>query len=626
MPVGAPGRTVTSHDEPPGKRGIFAELSYRHVWRAAAVYVGAVWALSQGLAQLSGPFGLPDWVTRWFVGACAIGFPFWVAFAWYYKLTPEGLKLESDVTTPHDQAFHRATGRKLDFWIIGAMAVAIVLLVTNQFVARRDATSRDNAADAKAALAELARVPAESVAVLPLINDGGDPKQQYFSDGLSEELISDLTQINGLKVIGRYSSFKFRDSQDSPALIGATLGVANLIRGSVFQQMDRIRVTISMVRAKDGANVWSHSYDEQLKDVFAIQSKISRAVAEALKIKLIGKTIESDDKPPDGNVEVYQLMLQGRALVQRQTESGFGQGVDLLRQALKLDPGYAYAWGWLSTALINEGQMTLTGEARQQAYAQARMAADKQQALAPDAASTHFTRGYMLSGVDNDPVAALPEFKRALALAPNDGTTMIYLAYGLATTGQLQPAADLFRKAIATDPLHAGWYAGLGSVLLGQGQLDAADQAFRKTLALQPDFPGPYANLAITDILRGDAAGAQKNAKQETDPILGSWVRALALQIGPNRKLADTALRDYVAQYGKTEPYFVADLYALRKQPDDMFDWLQRALAQNDPAFFSLLYDPFALAYQHDPRFAALCKRAGLPVPNLLTAAASSRN
>src|SRR6185437_13301684 len=298
LPVGIPRRMLTSHGGPPGKRGILAELSYRHVWRAAAVYVGAVWALSQGIAQLAPVFHAPDWVTRWFVIACAIGFPFWVAFSWYYKLTPEGLKLESDVTTPHDQGFHRATGRKMDLWIIGVMAVAIVLLVTNTFVLHRDANSAANATDAKTIAAELAKIPFKSVAVLPLANESGDPKQQYFSDGLSEELISDLTQINGLKVIGKYSSFKFRDSTESPAQIGVALGVAHLIQGSVRQQGDRIRVTLSMISAKDGSSVWSNSYDELLKDVFAIQSKIGDAVADALKVKLLGKTIVASDKPP----------------------------------------------------------------------------------------------------------------------------------------------------------------------------------------------------------------------------------------------------------------------------------------------------------------------------------------
>ncbi len=602
------------HAEAPNKRGIVAELSHRHVLRAAAVYVGAVWALSQGIAQLAPVFNAPGWITRWFVIACAVGFPFWVAFAWYYRLTPEGFRREGAIVA-EDPAFHRATGRKLDFWIIGVMAVALVLLITNQFVLHRDATSAADAVDARDIAAEFATIPYKSVAVLPLANDSGDPKQQYFTDGLSEELISDLTQVNGLKVIGKYSSFKFRDSKDSLAQIGAALGVAHLIQGSVRQQDDRIRVTVSMIRAKDGTSVWSHSYNEQLKDVFAIQSRIGDAVAAALKIKLLGEAIVSIDKPPSGNVESYQLMLQGHALARRQTEAGFQQGIALLHQALKLDPDYAYAWGVLSTALINEGQIFLSGEARQEAYAQARMAANRQQALAPDAAATHMNLGYLLANVDNDPVGALAEFRRGLELAPRDGTAMTFMAYGLANVGQARQAADLFRKAINTDPLQASWYAPLVSVLMADGQLDDAERAAHKALQLQPGFPGMYANLALIDILRGNAAAAQREADRESDPVFSPWVRAMAQQVGSDRVKADAALHDYIGKYGATEPYLVADLYAARKQPDDMFKWLDRARDGHDPYLLSMLYDPFPLAYRADPRFAALCRRAGLPVP-----------
>jgi len=597
----------------------FSELRRRNVYRAGAFYAAAVWALAQGLAQLLPLFGDYNWIARGFVIACVIGFPFWLAFAWFYEITPTGLKRESEVA--RDDSLTRATGRKIDRWIIAVLAIAVVLLVANTLTRRRETAG---AIDAGSLQAQFAQIPDKSVAVLPLANESGDPRQEYFSDGLSEELISDLTQIDGLKVIGKYSSFKFRNSRDSPAQIGLALGVAHLIQGSLFQQGDRIRVTVGMIRAADGRSVWSHSYEAQLRDVFAIQSQIGHAVAAALKIKLLGQPLVSDDKPPSGNVEAYQLMLQGHALVQRQTEAGFRQGVALLRQALKLDPGYAYAWGVLSTALVNQGQITLTGDAREQAYAQARVAADRQQALAPDAAETYLVRGYLLSNVDNDPPGALAQFKRASELAPNNGRVMTFLAYGLATVGQLEQSADLFRKAIATDPLHAYQYASLASVLLGQRQLDAAEQATRKALTLQPDYPGLYVMLAQIDILRGDAAAAQRDAKQETDPVLGPWVRAMALQIGPDRGQADLALHDYVAKYGHTEPYFVADLYALRAQPDAMFDWLQHALAQHDPAIFSLLFDPFPLAYRHDPRFAALCRQAGLlpPSPSPLTGSA----
>ncbi|MGH8115236.1 MAG: tetratricopeptide repeat protein, partial [Rhodanobacteraceae bacterium] len=197
------------------------------------------------------------------------------------------------------------------------------------------------------------------------------------------------------------------------------------------------------------------------------------------------------------------------------------------------------------------------------------------------------------------------------------------LALGYQTLGQLQPAAELMRKAIATDPLRPDFYANLAGVLLGQGQLDGAEQATRKAQALQPDFPYMYTNLAQIDILRGDAAAAVRDAKQETDPVNGPAIRAAAQQIGPDRKQADAALHAYLAKYGKDQPYLVADLYAVRKQPDAMFEWLQRAWTQHDPGFY-LFNDPFVLAYQHDPRFAALCKQAGLSVPGQPLPAAGS--
>ena len=594
------------------KPSFFAELKRRNVLRAGALYAAAAWALAQGGAQLLPVFGAPDWVTRWLVIATVIGFPFWLAFAWFYEFTPTGLRRESEIDPAESISAH--TGRKLDFAIIGVLCVAVVLLATNTFVLHLDATSTANVADARAIAAKLAKVPNKSVAVLPLTNESGDPKQRYFSDGLSEELISDLIQINGLKVIGKYSSFKFRDSKDSPAQIGAALGVAHLIQGSVFQQGDRIRVTVDLIRARDGMGIWSHSYDEPLKDVFAIQARIGHAVANALKIQLLGPTHGIDDQPPSGNVEAYQLMLQGRALSRHLTNAGLHQGIALYQQALKLDPDYAYVWGTLSNAWVNLGYNGyVTGAAQQRAYEQARMAVDKQQALAPDAAATHMTRGYLLSQIGNDPVGALAEFKRAYALAPNDGTVMSFLASGLENLGQLQPAVDLMRKAIATDPLRPDLYAGLAQPLVAQGELDAAEQVIRKALILQPDYPGSYMILAEIDILRGDAAAAQRDAGQETDPMYGPWVRVLAQQMGPDRKQADAALRDYTARYGKDQPYLVADLYALRKQPGAMFVWLHRALTQRDPTLVdNLLTDPLLRAYQHDPRFAALCKQAGL--------------
>ena len=181
----------------------FSELKRRNVLRAGALYGAGVWAFGQGLSQFSPAISLPDWATRWFLVASIIGFPFWLAFAWFYEFTPSGLKRESEIA-PGD-SIADSTGRKLDFWIIGILAMAVVLLVTNQFVLRRDATSAANTVDANTIPAELAKVPNKSVAVLPLANESGNHKQQYFVDGMSEELISNLIQINGLPRTARTS-------------------------------------------------------------------------------------------------------------------------------------------------------------------------------------------------------------------------------------------------------------------------------------------------------------------------------------------------------------------------------------------------------------------------------------
>lgn len=597
-------------------RGVLAELKRRNVLRAGVLYIGAVWALSQGIAQLAPYVGAPDWVVRWFLVAACIGFPFWIAFAWFYAWTPEGFRRESQVAAKDSAAV--ATGHRLDFWIIGILVVAVVLLVTNQFVLHRDATSTANAADAKALAETLARVPEQSVAILPFANESGDPRQQYFSDGLSEELISDLTQLDGLKVIGKYSSFKFRDSKDSPAQIGAALGVAHLIQGSVFESAGQLRVVVSLIRARDGTSVWSHSYDQPLKNVFAIQSQIGNAVATALKVKLLGKPLVDETKPPSGNVQAYQLLLQGRALNRHNTEADQRQGIALIRQALKLDPDYAYAWGALANGLINLGQFELNGDAQrqQQAFAEARAAADREQALAPDSATTHVSRGYVLAQLDNDQMGALAQFRRALMLAPHDGVVMAFLANQYLVVGQLQPAVDLYRKAIATDPLRPDWYFNFGVPLMAQGRFDKAEQAYRETLRLQPGFPSADAALAEIAILRGDAAAARKLAGKISDPDLKLEVLAMAAHLDGDAGAADAALHAYVTKYGKADALGVAELYALRKQPDQMFDSLQGARAQN-PALLAtqLLSNPFLLRYKGDPRFATLCGQLGLPAP-----------
>jgi len=587
-----------------GPVGFFAELKRRHVVRAGVLYVGAVWALAQGIAQLTPVVGAPDWAARWFLVAAAIGFPFWLVFAWFYEFTSHGLQRESEL--PPDPARVHSTARKLDFAIIAVLAIAVVLLLTNTFVWRKGAGLNTAAAD-------FTEIPGKSVAVLPLANESGDPQQDYFSDGLSEELISDLTQINGLKVIGKTSSFRFRHSSDAPAQIGAALGVANLIEGSVRQSGQRLRIVVDMIRARDGASVWSHTFDRDLEDVFAIQSEIGAAVANALKIKLLGKPVVSE-KPPGGSIAAYGAMLQGRAIARHGTPEAYRQGIALLEKAVALDSRYAYVYGLLSNYWINLGS-TFTGQAQQQAFAKARTAANREYELAPNSASAHLYRAYVLSVLDLDQMAALAEYRQALALAPNDETSMAFLALQLGTVGRWQDSADLYRRALVTDPLRPDWYAILADDLIMLGRLDQAGQALDTALALQADFPGLHQQQVVIDVLRNDFPAAQRDAAQETAGDYRSWGTAMAMQISGDQARADSALRDYQTRNASSQPYVIASLYAIRHEPDKTFEWLDRAWKQHDTSLAVLFFDPFILRYRNDPRFAALARKVGVMPP-----------
>ena len=576
----------------------FDELRRRNVFRAGALYIGAVWALAQGIAQLGPAFGAPDWVTRWFTIAGVIGFPFWIAFAWFFELTPEGLKLERDVE-PGESITHH-TGRKLDFWIIGVLSLAVVLLLTNQIVAHREST---------------AGIPDQSVAVLPLANEGGNQDEQYFSDGLSEDLIITLSRFAGLKVISRNSSFQFRDSKDDSRTIGVKLGVAHLLEGSVRRVGDAVRVSAALVLAADGSTIWTERYDRPYTDLFALQDEISGAVAGALKARLLTNSpeLQQTDRPPGGNLDAYNAYLQGRFYSARATEADHVKSVDHYTTAIQLDPAYARAWAGLSTEWTSYAEQFLEGEAAKAAYAEARRAADKSIQLQPDLAAGYAARATLLRNADFDWARAEADSRRAVELAPADGGAKFSLGVSLATFGQLEQAIALTREAIATNPLRASWNIWLATYLVPLKRLDEAEAATRKAIALDPTGSGYYQELAVIEILRGDAAAALTAAQHEPEGSWQDYAVAFALQIGSDRAAADAALQKMVDKYATIASFQIAEIYALRRDADKTFEWLDRTWATRDPGVDGLLFDPFLLRYRDDPRFAAFCKKVGLP-------------
>lgn len=594
-------------------RDLLVEIRRRRVVRDTLVYVAAIWALAQGVAQLSPAFGLPDWTTRWFVIAGAIGFPFWLLLAWYYDITLDGFRREVEPAAG-EPARHKPVHR-LDYWIFGTMALAIVLLATNQVVLRRDATGRADAADAARFAATVAKLPARSVAVLPLVNESSDPRERYFSDGLSESLINALSQFGGLKVISRHSSFQFRDSRSSPTEIGARLGVANLVEGSVRRHGDRLRIQAVLVHAPDGSIAWSHEFEQPAADLFRVQDAITTAVAEALRVQLLDAPAArpQTDRPQSRNIDAYAAYLRGNAAFQDGSEQATRRAIKEYQTAIRADPHYAAAHAALAVAWVSLADFYLGGEAARSAYASARDAVNTALALDANLAVGYTARAVLLQSADFNWIDAERAARHALQLAPNDGDVRRTVASSLALTGQTRAALELDRQVIETDPQRASAYMTYSIDLASNGQLQAAERAVRTALALRPQADAYHSRLATTLSLQGRHAVALESAAAEPDADWRAFALAFALQAGGERSAADAALDALIARGAEAMAYQIAEVYALRDDADKVFVWLDRALAQRDPGIGNLLGDPVILRFRSDARFAAFCRKAGLP-------------
>ncbi|MFZ0500230.1 MAG: TIR domain-containing protein [Steroidobacteraceae bacterium] len=499
-------------------------------------------------------------------------------------------------------------------WVI-ATAV-LVALALGYFVAQRLSRSAPAAITTAAPVASSASIEA-SIAVLPLTIESGDATQQYFSDGISEDLINALGQFPGLKVIGRISSFHFRNSTEDAHSIGAKLGVAHLLEGSVQRSGEMVRVSAELVDTADGTIQWSENYDRPYKDLFALQDQITQAVVVALRARLLlgEHAAAQSDRPPSGSLEAYNAFLQGQFYFARGTDADVRKAIQFYTRATQLDPSYALAWSCLSMSWTGLSGLSFEGRAAQAAYATAREAADRALTLSPDLAAAHIALGYLLLLADLDWRGSEAEYRRALALAPNDGDARFELGVLLAALGEVKQAIELTRQALTSEPLRANWYNTLAGYFSGLNRLDEAEQAIDKAIELQPAASSFRETLAIIEIQRGDARAALAAARQEPPGLWQDVALTLARQIGGDRSAADAALKALIEKYADSAAYQIAEVYALRNDANATFQWLARAWSSRDPGIGYLLYDPFILRYRSDPRFAAFCRKVGLPVP-----------
>lgn len=596
---------------------LYAELKRRNVIRAVVLYVGAVWALAQGIAQLSPVFGFSNAVTRWFVIAACIGFPFWVAFSWLYEFTPDGIQRESELA--QNTARNRRAGRRMDRWIIVVLSLAVVLMGTGLLVGR-DAPEASRAVAAMPAAGMPANAPpsapGKSIAVLPLANAGGNGDEQYFSDGLTENLITALSQFPGLKVIGRNSAFQFRDSKDDSAAIGRKLGVAHLLEGSVRHQGGIVRINAALVLAADGSTVWSERYDRPYTDLFELQDDITAAVAQALKTRLVepARASAQDDRPPGGDLAAYNAYLQGQFHAAKRTSEDFARAFDYFSQATLRDPAYARAWAAHASAVVLNGAIFLGSADRSAANAEARRLIDRALALAPASGYVHASHARVLSNGELRFVDSAAAAQRAVELDPS-ADSVGELAVSRMILGDAQGAEALLRRGLELDPLNGAVLFWRSVNFGGLGRLEEAQRSIDRAIELNPGSAIGRAQRVAIDVLRGEHAQALADVEAVPD---GNWrviAKAMASQGGRDRAAGDRALRALVDAQGDSSAFQIAQVYALRRDPDRVFEWLDRTWAIRDPGLRRLLADPFIAPYRSDPRFAAFCRKVGLPVP-----------
>ena len=574
----------------------FSELKRRNVLRVAAFYAAAGWVLVQVATQVLPLFDVPTWTLRVVVVAVVLGLPFVLVFSWFYELTSEGLKRENEVD--RSQSTTRATGRKLDRIIIAVLLVAVAALLANQFVPHRD--RKGTALD-------------KAIAVLPLVNDTGDPTNEYFSDGLSEELISALAQIKELKVIGRTSSFHFKNTNEESKVIGAALGVGYLLEGSVRKSAGRARIAVNLVRAADGVNAWSQIYDRTMPDIFVVQAEIAQSVAGALKVALLGDAAKNPDAPSNQNVDAYTAYLQGRYHEQRYTAADLRKAIGFYEVATRSDPHYALAYAALSKSWWALGD--ITGENVAEANRKARVAAERAVTEDPNSAEAHVALGQILISVDRNAKGAEAEYRRAAELAPASAEPKIGLSSVIGDFGQIEEAVELLQQAVLLDPLTANAHFDLARLLTSLGRYEEAVQSAHKAIDLQPGGAGTYEMLALVEAKRGDGEAALKAAAQETDPDWRAYAIALAQQARGDAAAADAALNALIAGHSDDMSFQIATVYAFRGDADKTFEWLDRAYEKHDPGVMAIIDNPFIRELRSDPRFAAYCKKVGLPPP-----------
>ena len=576
------------------KLSFYSELRRRNVFKVGIVYFAVAWLLLQVSDTLGPALHLPEWFVSAVAFLLILGFPAALVFAWAFDLTPEGLKRE-DPAAP----IAGKTGRKLNHIIVAALVIALSYFVFERVVLDSDRETAGTSTAVQVAQQQPAEIESvgvdNSIAVLPFVNMSSDEEQEYFSDGLSEELLNLLAGIPELNVAARTSSFSFKGKDIGIPEIASQLNVAHVLEGSVRKHGNQLRITAQLIRADNGYHIWSETYDRQLDNVFQIQEDIAIAVVDALRITLLGEVPKTRKTDP----RAYQLFLEGHYLKRQISSDALNRAVEVFKQAVEIDPAYVPAWAELAdTYLWGGGLDELSHE---ETSALADQAIQTAISTDPDYAFTYYVRGIWWIFAKNKFKQGIEDFEHALELDPDDAFLVAAIGKGAVLTGQFDLAISQYQAALAMEPVVPEFYFYLGRAYLSSGRLDEAEETFRTLSSLSPSYRGEL-HLWETLLLKGELEAAL--AASDT-----TFKRAIV-----HHALGDTAKADvYLAELiENANPYTIASAYGYGGEVDKTFEWLGNSLENSDyfPTF--VLAETAFRSIHSDKRWPLFLEKLGL--------------
>ena len=584
-------------------RNFFAELKRRNVLRAAAFYAASAWLLVQVATQVFPFFHIAEWVVRWIVVAAVIWFPFAMLFSWFYEWTPQGLQLESEI--PPNESITRQTGRKLDRWIIAILSMAVVLLLANQFVLHRDDSKPAEVAT------KATPIPGKSIAVLPFADLSPKHDQESFSDGMAEEILNALARIKNLKVVGRASSFHYKDKDVALEKIGFDLGVAHILEGSVRNQGDQLRITTTLLQTSDGVQEWSNTYDGKLADVFSLQESCAHDIANQLDV-VLGENGRQRlvDKTTD-NAEAYALFIEAQTMVNARVGDNLPRAIAKLEMVTTLDPKFARAWAKLAIAHAVLPQY-VKGTDWQTNLNLSESAAHRAIALDADDAEAYAALSYVAFSRRRYVEMVAPA-ARAVELEPEDFTANYWSANELAATGRSHEAEAIIDQVLSRDPANALalYYKSMLRLLAGDNA--AATAAARRSQALGLPLGG--LTLSSISALHGDH---DRGAEQMARALATMGTTFTSAQLGAIYRGAymgeaerATALQVVAA---RPDDQYVSSMLLRLGEPARSFEDFEHSSTGLSDAYLNFLWYPDAWSRKarQSPAFQGFAKGIGL--------------